>query len=731
MSELFRRPTVFLVTLFVSAASCMLDYLFEGPSINGYLADSITAASLLATGLVAAFARGFTPIESLGYISLTFLSAFFLHILSDLASRGTVVTLSLAARGWIEISISVLILTGILLTLRSSRTRLGPRLYNRATLGAELLVSLELFVVLISFFHGSPSPVPLAASFLKAITSLTSLLIVMQSSVEDTYMSLLRKYKDTQLALMNRINELRKARADRDKLEEYCKNLFDEFPAPLRRSGPDGKFAGYMAPYFDVTEIRKSESALKLTEYSLDNSCICTLWITSDGSFLNANKAACDLLGYSKDQLLQMKIWQIDETLVGDSWERQWHQLKSAGHMSLETSHKTNGGMIIPVEVHHNYLKYGDLECDLLFVHDITDRKRVEEEIRFLTFHDRLTGLYNRAYFEEELARLDTERQLPLSIVVGDVNGLRLINDTLGREVGNAHLVQIAQTIKQVCRKEDIVARWGGDEFAILLPKTGEKTAHEVCLRIVEACKANSTGHLKLSIALGYGTKTDRSQSIHEILSTAESWMYRQKFLDRASYRNALISSLRQTLNAKTHETYEHTMRLEKLALMVGRAMNLSARELDDLALLAALHDIGKVGIPDHILNKPGELTPDEWEIMKTHAEIGHRIASSSPDLVHIAEAILSHHEKWDGSGYPRGLKGKEIPLIARILAVVDAYDAMINDRPHSAARSHEEALQELKRCAHTHFDPDLVDVFVRLVSTKRIGDPPAGRTAC
>ncbi|NLH14504.1 MAG: HD domain-containing protein, partial [Firmicutes bacterium] len=146
-------------------------------------------------------------------------------------------------------------------------------------------------------------------------------------------------------------------------------------------------------------------------------------------------------------------------------------------------------------------------------------------------------------------------------------------------------------------------------------------------------------------------------------------------------------------------------------------ALNLSARELDDLALLAALHDVGKVGIPDHILNKPGELTPDEWEIMKTHVEIGHRIASSSPDLAHIAEAILSHHERWDGTGYPRKLKGEEIPLIARILTIVDAYDAIVNDRPHSAARSRSEALEEIKRCANTHFDPYLVDVFVRLMS--------------
>lgn len=478
----------------------------------------------------------------------------------------------------------------------------------------------------------------------------------------------------------------------------------------------DGNFAGYIGSCYDVTDRKESETALRLTEFSLDNSGVCTYWIGSDGSFLNANKAACEKLGYTKDQLMTMKISDIDRKLDEVSWGRYFDLLRAEGRLTVESSHIASDGRCFAVEVHLNYLKYGDLEYNLAFAHDISERRRVEEEIKFLTFRDRLTGLYNRAYFEEELTRLDTDRQLPLSIVIGDVNGLRLINDTLGREAGNQHLTRVAKSIQQACRKEDILARWGGDEFAILLPRTGEKTAHEICHRIVQMCRASSVGPISLSIALGYGTKTDPSQSVHEIMSMAESWMYRQKFLDRTSYRNALISSLRETLNAKTHETHEHATRLENLALMVGRAINLAARELDDLSLLAALHDIGKVGIPDSILNKPGELTEDEWEIMKTHVEIGHRIASSSADLAHIAEAILSHHERWDGLGYPRSLKGDEIPLIARILAVVDAYDAITHDRPHSFARSCVAALDELARCGGTHFDPQLVEVFVHLM---------------
>lgn len=479
----------------------------------------------------------------------------------------------------------------------------------------------------------------------------------------------------------------------------------------------DGGFGGYIGSCTDVTDREESERARMLSEYSLDNSGVCTYWIASDGSFINANKAGHERLGYSKDQLLAMKVYDLYRHVNEAEWTQLWAELRVKGQLTYDVELVASDGTSVPFELHLNYLKYGDLEYNLMFAHDISARRCVEEELKFLTFHDRLTGLYNRAYFEEELNRLDTDRQLPLSLVVGDVNGLRLINDTLGRDAGNEHLIRIALSIRQACRKEDILARWGGDEFAILLPRTEERVAHEICRRIGQICKLNSAHPLELSIALGYGTKTDPSQSIHEILSTAESWMYRQKLLNRSSYRNALIASLRETLNARTHETHEHATRLENLASMVGRAMNLSARELDDLSLLAALHDIGKVGIPDNILNKPGELTDDEWKTMRTHVEIGHRIASSSPDLVHIAEAILSHHERWDGGGYPRGLKGEEIPLIARILTIVDAYDAITNDRPHSSARTRNAALNELRRCAGTHFDPNLVEVFVRLMS--------------
>lgn len=350
----------------------------------------------------------------------------------------------------------------------------------------------------------------------------------------------------------------------------------------------------------------------------------------------------------------------------------------------------------------------------MLLADNITERRQTEEQLRYLSFHDRLTGLYNRAYFEEELKRLNTPRQLPLSIIIGDVNNLKLVNDTFGHGAGDKLLQAISGILRNSCRKDDVICRWGGDEFAILLPKTDAAAVKKICERIRNTC-AEAAELLPLSISLGSVTKDDEKQLIHELLNEAESRMYRVKLLESKGARSSVISALQKTLWEKTGESEEHALRLQSNALQLGYTLNLSLDELDELTLLCALHDIGMIALPDHILNNRGKLTPHERETMQQHSEIGYRIAKSIPDLAHVAGKILTHHERWDGSGYPHGLKGEDIPLVARIFSLVDAYEAITCGRTYREARSSAEALAVLQENAGSQFDPRLVAAFSSL----------------
>jgi HD-GYP domain-containing protein (c-di-GMP phosphodiesterase class II) len=198
--------------------------------------------------------------------------------------------------------------------------------------------------------------------------------------------------------------------------------------------------------------------------------------------------------------------------------------------------------------------------------------------------------------------------------------------------------------------------------------------------------------------------------------------MYRNKLLESKSFRTSLLASLRQTLFEKSHETEEHTRRLQRLALQIGNALKLPDSTLDELTLLANLHDIGKIAIPEEIIIKPDKLSLEEWDLIRKHPEIGYRIANSSPEMVPVAEGILSHHEWWNGAGYPRMLFGKEIPLVSRIISVVDAYDVMIYGRPYKRALSQQEAFEEIRRCAGSQFDPLISQILLKILSGAKLG---------
>ncbi|MGM0500851.1 MAG: sensor domain-containing diguanylate cyclase/phosphohydrolase, partial [Bacillota bacterium] len=370
----------------------------------------------------------------------------------------------------------------------------------------------------------------------------------------------------------------------------------------------------------------------------------------------------------------------------------------------------------------NNKRKFSDEEIRLLkiftdtiinaFAKHINDKK-----IRNLTYKDRLTGLYNRRFFEEELERIDTERQLPISIIIADINGLKIINDSLGHQKGDQLLKKSADILNELTREEDILARQGGDEFAVLLPKTEKEKAEKIISRIKKKTKQTNNKELTVTIALGLAVKNDPDQKIEEVLKAADNDMYQNKLSESRSTKNRIVQGLLNTLQVKSNETREHALRMTKLAFEFGERLDLSNSELNRLSLLSTLHDIGKTTIAEEILKKPGSLTDQEWEIMKEHSERGYKIANSSEEFAVVAEDIFSHHERWDGNGYPRKLKGENIPYLARIISIIDAYDVMTNKRPYSKAVSKKEALAEIKKCAGSQFDPELAAKFIKLIS--------------
>ncbi len=432
------------------------------------------------------------------------------------------------------------------------------------------------------------------------------------------------------------------------------------------------------------------------------------------------NDALPGMIGYTREEFMGMNYRKLysDPDTVFQTFHRVFITGQPETGFTLEMI-KKNGETV-----------YGELSISLIrdksgrvngfrgLARDITERIKFEQKLKFLSMHDQLTGLYNRAFFEEELSRLSQSREYPIALITADLDDLKLINDSLGHNAGDLLLKAVAGILRKSIRGEDILARVGGDEFAVILSKTDEAEAEKIAARIREMVEEYNLNHkeMPLGLSIGVAVAANRHKSLHEVFHHADDLMYRDKLYRSTRARNKSVQALLAALDERDYITQGHALRLESLCRMMGERIQLSSRQLADLALLAQVHDLGKVGIPDNILFKEGPLSEEEWAIMRLHPEKGYRIAITSSDLSSVADLILKHHEKWDGSGYPIQLQGEEIPVECRILSIIDAFDAMTNDRPYKKAISREEALEEIKKCAGYHFDPELVKVFLSII---------------
>jgi len=453
--------------------------------------------------------------------------------------------------------------------------------------------------------------------------------------------------------------------------------------------------------------------------YTLAESIPAGISVLQNGVIAYCNPALSILLSNSVSDLIGSSFLDYISPMYRNQIESLLDELGSQMNMqnrlnSIEFQINTHEGDKW-LEMNLSTILYGGTLSVLIVMTDITERKQREEEIRYLSLYDKLTALHNRAYMEDELKRLDTKRQLPLSIIMTDINGLKLVNDAYGHKVGDQLLIRTAEILKESCRQEDIIARWGGDEFVILLPQTAEGDAEKVADRINNECRDYYVKAVPVKMAIGVATKTHIEKPIGQLLLEAENRMYKNKLIEGNSVRKELIDTLLKALKEKSEETEEHAKRMSELGSGFQKALNLSTENMDKLHLLATMHDIGKITISEKVLKKHGKLSIEEWEEIRKHPETGYRIACSSVSLAHIAEEILSHHERWDGTGYPFGIKGKEIPILARIISIIDAFDVMTHGRSYKSPISKQKALEKIKNNAGTQFDPHFVKIFLEI----------------
>jgi diguanylate cyclase (GGDEF)-like protein/PAS domain S-box-containing protein len=489
-----------------------------------------------------------------------------------------------------------------------------------------------------------------------------------------------------------------------------------------------------VASFLDVSGYKTLQQSLKQERDSLENvlenSADAIAIVDEEGRFTRWNKSAAELFGYGFEEIKSKKAWDLYADTA--EMETMLDRLRKDGFVrNYEIAYQRKDGTKVPASVSVRLLKdaNGEPSGSVSIIRDLSEWKEAEERLSFMSFHDSLTGLYNRNFFEEEMKRLQDGRYAPVGIIICDLDGMKFINDTLGHKSGDEMLCNTAAMLRESFRASDIIARIGGDEFAVLVTGIDEEAIGKLIARLkrsIEEYNARDP-RIPLFLSLGYAVSGSNPVDMEDLFREADNRMYRDKMQKERSTRSYSLQALNKALEARDFITQGHNDRLQELVVSLARSLDLSEGSINDLCLLARFHDLGKLGIPDSILFKPGPLNGEEFSEMKKHCEIGQRIAQSMPLLAPIEEWVLKHHERWDGKGYPLGLEGEEIPLSCRILAIADAFDAMVSDRPYREAMPVEEAMLELRANAGTQFDPQLVQEFIAMISDEESGEEKAG----
>ena len=506
-----------------------------------------------------------------------------------------------------------------------------------------------------------------------------------------------------------------------------------------------------------ITELEKSEADRKRTQEALRESdekyrrifetSKDVLYLTSrEGKFVDINQAGVDLFGYSKEELLKIDLAKHLYVNAGDR-KRFQQMIEKSGFVKdyqVEWMKKDETKIYVSITANVRKDRNGEVLGYEGIIRDITEKRKVEEikhlyeEAKALAERDALTYVFNHRrineFLENEIERAKRGGNV-FSIMMLDVDDLKLINDSYGHIAGDKVLKQVATILENSSRSVDSIGRYGGDEFLTILPYTNGEKAKTIAQRISrkvekEGLKIDEETTVPIRLSIGVATYPFDSSVAQDLISLADRSMYESKrsgksvvsasiqevseFLTKERPSFDVFRDLVAAVNGKDYYTKEHSDLVTNYAVSLGKKLKLPSEQMEALKIVSLLHDIGKIGIPDRILRKPGPLKREEFEIIKQHPKLGALMLDGPPPhREHVLGAVMFHHERYDGKGYPGRLKGEDIPLLARIIGIADAYSAMLTDRPYRKALTKDRAIEELKKGAGTQFDPDLASEFI------------------
>lgn len=464
---------------------------------------------------------------------------------------------------------------------------------------------------------------------------------------------------------------------------------------------------GLCGTYKEVLSLNKRQN--KILNFLIDTFPGHIFYKNNKGKYLYANdkcinyykeKGITELIGKSDEELENPDVMLNDKSKLKES--KSFHEY--INYINDNESHFET--------VEKEFFEDGEFLGTVGFSIDITEKVKNETILKELSYKDILTNTYNRTYFEKKCDEFSGNAE-NVGIIMGDVNGLKIVNDSLGHLEGDNLLRIISRILIDASKNDGLVFRMGGDEFIILVENASEDKCRKIIEYITSECKKCNHKLINISISLGYSITDGKKKDLQYVITEAEKYVYKGKLRKEKSIKDSIVDSTVERLNNRNIERFDHIERMIENAIYIGEKLKLDNTMMEELVLTSKLHDIGKIGVDEEILLKNNKLTKSELDIAQNHAEKGYRILKAADVLNNVSKSVLTHHERWDGKGYPLGLKSTDIPTVARIISVVDSYDVMISGSSYKGPMTEEEAIEELRKCSGTQFDPEIVEIFL------------------